>query len=69
MFGSLATGLALDTSDMDLAIKGLNLFEKSNTVESLLKLSKHLKEFPFVSSLNPIETASVPVIKLVLAIL
>ena len=30
MYGSLATGLALETSDMDLAIHGLSIKERSD---------------------------------------
>jgi DNA polymerase sigma len=65
IFGSLATGLALDSSDMDLAVTGLNIYDRSNIVESLQKLSTSLKSLRYVYDMKSIETASVPVIKMV----
>lgn len=62
-FGSMITGLALQTSDMDLAVTNLNLPDRERMVEALDKLSQRLKEDKHVSKLHNISTAAIPVIK------
>ena len=44
LFGSLATGLALETSDMDLAIMGLNISDREMMVMKMHTLSTSLFE-------------------------
>ena len=72
MYGSMATGLAIDSSDMDLLVSGV--FDQSNgnggvdrynLVEQMKKLYVELNDLYCLKSNNIIETASVPVIKLV----
>ena len=65
LFGSLATGLGLETSDMDLAIMGLNISDREVMVMKMHTLSTLLLETNYFQEVKPIETASVPVIKLV----
>eukprot|EP00826_Nyctotherus_ovalis_P047327 TRINITY_DN542_c0_g5_i2.p1 TRINITY_DN542_c0_g5~~TRINITY_DN542_c0_g5_i2.p1 ORF type:complete len:440 (+),score=110.49 TRINITY_DN542_c0_g5_i2:320-1639(+) len=65
MYGSLATELALETSDADIAICGLRIYSKAELVQRMIVLNEALKEKAFVESSQLIETARVPVIKLV----
>ena len=39
MFGSLSTGLALESSDMDLAVTGLQLDDRYVMIENMQKLA------------------------------
>ena len=65
MYGSMATGLAYEASDLDLAICGLPLDTRDELIISIEKLSEKLKLDPWVLSCQPIVTARVPIIKLV----
>jgi DNA polymerase sigma len=42
IFGSLSTGLALESSDMDLAVTGLHLEDRYVMIEELKKLASAL---------------------------
>jgi DNA polymerase sigma len=42
IFGSLSTGLALESSDMDLAVTGLQLEDRYVMIEELKKLASAL---------------------------
>ena len=67
IYGSYATGLMIEGSDIDIKIK-LNNGNKSdldNFFETLCKKLENEKKF---DKINPIGTASVPVIKLLLSI-
>ena len=65
LFGSLTTGLALESSDMDLAVTGLYISDRYAVVCELNKLSEGIQDWPCLSSFKAIETASIPVIKMV----
>ncbi len=65
VYGSAATGLALRTSDIDVAVTGLPISGMENCVDALYKLSEHLAGVGYVTSCKVIPAARVPVIKLV----
>lgn len=67
MYGSAATGLALESSDIDIAICGLK-GDREILPYHMEALSLALKEKALVTEFQVIETASVPVIKTVLFI-
>ena len=63
LFGSYATGLAIDSSDIDLGVIGLNIHNRQFLNSACLALSNSLKLLPFVQSSVAILTAKIPVIK------
>ena len=63
VFGSLITGLALEHSDMDMAVTGLDICDRTTLIEDLHTLSDGLNQWNLVKELKSIETASIPVIK------
>ena len=63
VFGSLVTGLALESSDMDMAVTGLDICDRTTLIEDLHTLSDALDKWDLVKELKSIETASIPVIK------
>ncbi len=65
IFGSCATGLALTTSDVDIAVSGIETYDRATLCDSLSQISEVLKNFKWVLSNKPILTAHVPVLKLV----
>lgn len=65
LFGSLSTGLALESSDMDLAVTGLYLSDKYAMVTEMQKLANVLQKWDFAENFKYIDTATVPVIKMV----
>jgi len=62
-FGSLITGLALESSDMDMAITGLEISDRTTLIEDMHTLTQALDSWDLVQDLIPISTASIPVIK------
>lgn len=67
MYGSMASGLAIEQSDVDLAVVGLDLQgDKDIQIREMRRLCDQLDCFmkSKLTSLKFIETASVPVIKL-----
>ena len=64
MFGSLSTGLALESSDMDLVVTGLKIEDRDGAVEHIRILKKYFEESPYFRKINAIEGASIPVIKM-----
>ena len=62
-FGSLITGLALESSDMDMAITGLEISDRTTLIEDMHTLTSALDSWDLVQELKSIETASIPVIK------
>jgi DNA polymerase sigma len=66
MYGSMASGLAIEQSDVDLAVVGLDLQgNKEVHIKEMRKLCEQLDLFmKSKSSLKFIETATIPVIKL-----
>ena len=63
MFGSLMTGLALESSDMDIVVTGLGLTERYEMVQELERLADALVEWEHIKDLKEISTATIPVIK------
>ena len=59
------TGLALQCSDMDMAVTGLNIIDRQEMIDEMHKLSNGLKKWDLVQDLKAIDTASIPVIKAV----
>lgn len=64
IYGSYATGLAIESSDIDLAILGVDLHSRQLVQTACIQLASALKQLPFVVSVNAIITAKIPVIKL-----
>ncbi|CDW86887.1 UNKNOWN [Stylonychia lemnae] len=65
MFGSLITGLALESSDMDLAVIGLLIDDRQSLIWELNKLANQLQTWQCLESFKSIETASIPKIDLI----
>lgn len=63
-FGSLSTGLALESSDLDLVITGLDIEGREDVVEHIRIIQEYFENSEYFSSVKAIEGASVPVIKL-----
>jgi len=62
-FGSLVTGLALESSDMDMAVTNLFLPDRDKMLETLDLFANPLDKSDTIKDLNAISTASIPVIK------
>lgn len=69
MYGSMATGLAIDSSDMDVLVSGAfsskGPVDRSTIIQQMKKLHKHLNYIYCLESNDLIETATIPVIKIV----
>lgn len=63
IFGSLMSGLALETSDMDLAVTGLKIDSREDMIDDLLSLGSMVQKWTLIKDYKAIETASIPVIK------
>ena len=63
VFGSLITGLALVSSDMDMAVTGLDITNREALVEDMHTLADGLEDWDLIQDLKSIPTASIPVIK------
>ena len=70
MYGSMATGLAIDSSDMDVLVSGAfsstGPIGRSMLVDQMKNLHKQLTSIYCLESNSLIETATVPVIKIVI---
>jgi DNA polymerase sigma len=64
LFGSCASGLALKSSDVDIAISGFDIVEGSEIIAILQLILEKLQYFKWVKSVKPIYTATIPVLKL-----
>jgi non-canonical poly(A) RNA polymerase PAPD5/7 len=64
MFGSLSTGLALESSDMDLVVTGLKIEGRDDVVDHIRALKDYFENHDFFTNVKAIEGASIPVIKL-----
>ena len=65
IYGSMSTGLALAQSDVDIAIRGLEITSKEQLLRHMQTLCNRLQEEPSILKCTFIQTARVPVIKLV----
>ena len=73
VYGSMATKLAIDTSDMDISIHGVvdsqgvmsNKDLRTLTVQAMERIHRYLDALEWIDSNMLIDKASVPVIKLV----
>lgn len=57
------TGLALESSDMDMAVTNLFLPDREKMIETLDLFAGNLQKWDLIKDLNAISTASIPVIK------
>lgn len=64
-YGSFATGLLTPYSDMDLCLRNTGTLNKVETNVLLAKLLPFFKELAQIVSIKHIETASVPVLKII----
>ena len=64
VFGSLATGLALESSDMDLVITGLRIDGRDDVIQNIMILKSYFNNYECFTNIKAIESASIPVIKL-----
>lgn len=64
MFGSLSTGIALESSDMDLVITGLKIQDRDDVISHIRILTEFFNKSYYFKNVNAIESASFPVIKL-----
>lgn len=72
IFGSIATDLAIETSDVDLVVTGVKIHEDRNKRTQVTKILQRLtdtlmplKEEGQLHQINFIATATIPIIKLV----
>ena len=65
IYGSVKHGLAIEKSDVDLRLIGLNTANSGNSIEILKVLEKKIRSERYIKSTTLITTAKVPVIKLV----
>lgn len=63
-YGSQANSLAVDSSDVDLAVTAYNLGNSQSQFNWMGRLFQHLQTLSVLKSSEFIHTASVPVIKL-----
>ena len=66
IFGSIATGFAIEGSDLDIAIRGLNITTEAQFFDAMESLKNSLIKQQFISYCQDIPKAKVPIIKLVL---
>lgn len=64
LYGSYATGLAIDNSDIDLAITDVKFETREQLQQACLQLGNILETLQFVVSCKKIITATIPVVKL-----
>ncbi len=65
MYGSMASDLAIDSSDVDLAVTGLNFKgNKERQIAYMRTLYEKLEVIKTKQSIKFIDSASIPVIKL-----
>lgn len=64
LFGSYASGLAIEASDVDIVVIGLDVTNRAELEISCEYLANQLKIHDFITKIQPISTARIPVIKL-----
>lgn len=65
VYGSFATNLLLESSDMDICIFGFDRLDRKEAVDVLQTLSNNLEQLSWCTGVLCLRNASVPVIKLV----
>jgi len=50
---------------VDIAVSGIEAYDRTQLCDALLNISNYLKQFKWVTANKPIVTASVPILKLV----
>jgi len=63
VFGSLMTGLALESSDMDIAVTGMRIDSRDDMVDDLHALADQVQKWDLIQDFKSHEKASIPVIK------
>ena len=67
IYGSYSTGTAINSSDIDISITLLSETQKEKTLEQLITdIYLYLSKIEGLENLNPITTASVPILKLII---
>lgn len=66
IYGSMATGLAIESSDVDIVIQNIQCQKGTTYADSIYLLSNSLEKLPFIKEHKVIPSAEVPLIKLVL---
>ena len=67
IYGSYSTGTAINSSDIDISITLLSETQKEKTLEQLITdIYLYLSKIEGFENLNPITTASVPILKLII---
>jgi len=69
IYGSFATDLSIESSDIDVTIKIIEMPKFKQIDNLILNISKILNDSKFFENVNPICSASVPIIKLVFLLL
>ena len=64
IYGSYATGLAIDSSDIDIAVTNVKFHNREELQQACIKLEAAISPLPFVLSCQKIITATIPVVKL-----
>ena len=64
LFGSYASGLAIEASDVDIVVVGLDISERNELEIHCNYLAEILRNYPFIVKIQSIPTARIPVIKL-----
>ena len=67
VFGSLMTGLALETSDMDIAVTGMRIDSRDDMIDDLNLLADQIQMWGLIRDFKKHEKASIPVIKAILS--
>jgi len=57
------TGLALESSDMDMVVTGLDIPERQMMIEDIQRLAEALEGWNLIEDMKTLESASIPVIK------
>ena len=69
LYGSIKTGLAVENSDMDIALSDPNITESSQMNDIFIQLQKQFQVDSYVHNMKYIDSARVPVLKLVFIII
>eukprot|EP00826_Nyctotherus_ovalis_P021760 TRINITY_DN1708_c0_g1_i14.p1 TRINITY_DN1708_c0_g1~~TRINITY_DN1708_c0_g1_i14.p1 ORF type:complete len:369 (-),score=99.25 TRINITY_DN1708_c0_g1_i14:1528-2589(-) len=65
VYGSVRSGLDIESSDIDIGITNLSLYSHEEVAEAISKLAEHFRSLNFICGVESIATARVPLLKLV----